>query len=135
MIDASALLEVLLATDAGERVSARVYREGETLHAPHLLDLEIIHVLRRGCLIGKLLPSRAAEALADLSGLRLVRHPHQPYVPRIWQLRHSLMAYDAGVGGARRSARILGHHARWALSLGSRHRAKIELVKWRALVA
>lgn len=129
MIDASALLEVLLATDAGERVSARVYREGETLHAPHLLDLEIIHVLRRGCLIGKLQPSRAAEALADLSGLRLVRHPHQPYVPRIWQLRHSLTAYDAAYVALAEAleAPLITRDGRMASAHG--HRAKIELIE------
>lgn len=92
MIDASALLEVLLSTDVGERVSARVYREGETLHAPHLLDLEIVHVLRRLYLLGELQPSRAAQALEVLSGLRMVRRPHEPYAPRFWQLRHSLTA-------------------------------------------
>lgn len=113
----------------------RLFREGESLHAPYPLDLEIVHAF------APLLPDRrtearsCGEALAYLGDLPMVRDHHEPYVPRIWQLRHSLMAYDAGVGGARRSARILGHHARWALSLGSRHRAKIELVKWRALVA
>jgi predicted nucleic acid-binding protein len=129
VIDASALLEVLLATDAGQRVSARVYREGETLHAPHLLDLEIIHVLRRGCLIGKLLPSRAAEALADLSGLRLVRHPHQPHVPRIWQLRHSLTAYDAAYVALAEAlaAPLITRDGRMASAHG--HRAKIELIQ------
>jgi len=129
VIDASALLEVLLATDAGERVSARVYREGETLHAPHLLDLEIIHVLRRGCLIGKLQPSRAAEALADLDGLRMVRHPHEPHVPRIWQLRHSLTAYDAAYVALAEAleAPLITRDGRMASAHG--HRAKIELVE------
>ena len=129
MIDASALLEVLLATDAGERVSARVYREGETLHAPHLLDLEIIHVLRRGCLIGKLQPSRAAEALADLDGLRIVRHPHEPHVPRIWQLRHSLTAYDAAYVALAEAleAPLITRDGRMASAHG--HRAKIELIE------
>lgn len=89
MIDASALLEVLLATGVGARVLARLFREEGTLHAPYLLDLEVVHVLRRGCLIGELRPSRAAEALAVLSDLRLVRHPYEPYVPRIWRRRAS----------------------------------------------
>jgi predicted nucleic acid-binding protein len=129
VIDASALLEVLLATDAGERVRARVYREGETLHAPHLLDLEIIQVLRRGCLIGELQPHRAAEALADLDGLRIVRHPHQPYVPRIWQLRHSLTAYDAAYVALAEAleAPLITRDGRMASAHG--HRAKIELIE------
>ena len=129
MIDASALLEVLLATDAGERVSARVYREGETMHAPQLLDLEIVHALRRLCLIGEMTPHRAAEALADLSGLRLVRHPHQPYVARIWQLRHSLTAYDASYVALAEAldAPLVTRDGRMASAHG--HHAKIELVE------
>jgi len=95
VIDASALVEALLATGVGLRVRARLSREEEPLHAPHLLDLEIVQVLRRGCLIRELSPHRAAEALADLRDLRIVRYPHEPYVPRIWALRHSLTAYDA----------------------------------------
>jgi predicted nucleic acid-binding protein len=128
VIDASALLEVLLATEVGERVSARVYRDGETLHAPQLLDLEIVHVLRRGCLIGKLQPSRAAEALADLSDLRLVRYPHQPYIPRIWQLRHSLTAYDAAYVALAEAldAPLITRDGRLASSHG--HRANIEVL-------
>ncbi len=93
--DASALLEVLLATGVGARVRARLFCEEDTLHAPHLLDLEIVHVLRRGCMMGKLQPDRAALALAVLSDLRIVRHPHEPYIPRIWEMRHSITAYDA----------------------------------------
>ena len=78
MIDASAFVEVLLATGVGGRVRAR--------------HLEIVHVLRRLYLLGELQPSRAAQALEVLSGLRMVRRPHEPYDPRFWQLRHSLTA-------------------------------------------
>ena len=128
VIDASALMEVLLATGAGARVSARLSREEEPLQAPHLLDLEIVHVLRRGCLIGQLRPDRAAEALADLSDLRMVRHPHEPYVPRIWQLRHSRTAYDAAyVARAEALASpLITCDGRLASAHG--HRAKIELI-------
>ncbi len=128
VIDASALIEVLLVTEVGARVRARLFREEEKLHAPHLLDLEIVHVLRRGCLIGELQPSRAAEALADMNGLRIVRHPHEPYVPRIWQLRHSLTAYDAAYVALAEAlaAPLVTRDGRMASAHG--HRAKIELV-------
>lgn len=128
VIDASALMEVLLATGVGARVSARIFREEETLHAPHLLDLEIVHVLRRACLTGALQPSRAAEALADLSGLRLVRHPHEPYVPRIWELRHSLTAYDAAYVALAEALEspLITRDGHMASAQG--HHAKIELI-------
>ena len=95
VIDASALMEVLLASGVGARVRARLFREGETLHAPHLLDLEIVHVLRRYCMIGQMQPNRAEEALRYMGAFPMARYPHEPYVPRIWQLRHTLTAYDA----------------------------------------
>lgn len=127
VIDASALIEMLLVTGVGTRVRARLFREDDTLHAPHLLDLEIVQVLRRACLIGELQPHRAAEALADLDGLRIVRHPHEPYVPRIWQLRHSLTAYDAAYVALAEAldAPLLTRDARMASAHG--YRARIEL--------
>ena len=129
VIDASALIEALLATGVGARVRARFFREEVTLQAPHLLDLEIVHVLRRGCLIGDLRPSRAAEALADLSELRMVRHPHEPYVPRIWQLRHSLTAYDAAYVALAEALEspLITCDGRLASAHG--HRANIELIE------
>lgn len=68
---------------------------GEPLHAPHLLDIEVTHVLRRLVLAGKLIPGRASAILADLAELRLVRYPHYPHLERIWQLRSNLSVYDA----------------------------------------
>ena len=129
VIDASALIEVLLVTSVGTRVRARLFREEDTLHAPHLLDLEIVQVLRRGCLTGELQPHRAAEALADLDGLRIVRHPHEPHVPRIWQLRHSLTAYDAAYVALAEAlgAPLITRDGRMASAHG--HRAKIELIQ------
>ncbi len=59
VVDASAILEVLLNTPAAARVSRRLFGPGETLHASHLLDLEVAHVLRRYCLAGELARNEA----------------------------------------------------------------------------
>jgi predicted nucleic acid-binding protein len=128
VIDASALIEVLLATAVGVRLRGRLFREEETLHAPHLLDLEIVHVLRRLFLIRELQPDRAAQALAVLSGLRIVRHPHEPYISRIWQLRHSLTAYDAAYVALAEAldSPLITRDRRLASAHG--HRARIEVV-------
>jgi len=95
VVDASAILEVLLQTPVAPRVSQRIFAAGETLHAPHLLDVEIAQVLRRYFRSGVITADRAAEALADLSDLPLHRYSHLVLLPRIWQLRHNLTAYDA----------------------------------------
>jgi predicted nucleic acid-binding protein len=95
VVDASAVLEVLLQTPAAERVSKRIFASGETLHAPHLLDVEVAQVLRRYARAGAISPRRGAEALDDLTALPVDRYPHGVLLPRIWQLRHNVTAYDA----------------------------------------
>jgi predicted nucleic acid-binding protein len=95
VVDASAIIEVLLQTPAASRVSQRIFAAGETLHAPHLLDVEVAQVLRRYFRFGVISAERGTEALADLSNLPLNRYPHFVLLPRIWQMRHNVTAYDA----------------------------------------
>ena len=70
-------------------------KRGETLHAPHLLDLEVLQVLRRYAAAGEISAERAREALDDLAAFRLRRWAHEPLTLRIWDLRQNLTAYDA----------------------------------------
>ncbi len=95
VVDASAVLEILLQTPAAGRISRRMFAAGESLHAPHLLDLEIAQVLRRYTRLGDISPRRGDEATTDLADLPLTRFPHLALVPRIWELRHNFTAYDA----------------------------------------
>lgn len=95
MVDASAMLEVLLRTPAAPRVGARILATNETLHVPHLIDLEIAHVLRRWVRSGELPNDRAEEALDDFVEMPLARYSHTVLLARIWELRHNVTAYDA----------------------------------------
>ena len=95
VLDASAVIDWLLKTPAGQHIEHRIYSHNETLHEPHLLDLEVTQVLRRLVGQGVVLPRRADEAVRDLLDLRLNRYPHFAFLPRIWQLRHNFTAYDA----------------------------------------
>jgi predicted nucleic acid-binding protein len=52
-------------------------------------------VLRRYCLTGDVSARRGGEALADLADLPIARYPHAALLPRLWQLRDNLTAYDA----------------------------------------
>jgi len=94
VVDASALLEFLLQTGAAAAVEERVFG-GETLHAPHLLDLEVTQVLRRYERSGELDARRGREALEDLAAMRIERYPHFPFLERVWSLRANATAYDA----------------------------------------
>jgi len=95
VVDASALLEVLLNTPNAPPVAERIFDPRETLHAPHLLDVEVAQVLRRYVLAGHIESARGAEALADLADLPLTRYPHDVLLQRIWELRNNVSAYDA----------------------------------------
>ena len=95
VVDASALTEVLLQTRAAPKVSKRLFRPGETLAAPQLIDVEIAQVLRRYEAAGQLDESRAREALTDLADMPITRYQHVVFLPRIWELRRNMTAYDA----------------------------------------
>ncbi|HEY3974465.1 MAG TPA: type II toxin-antitoxin system VapC family toxin [Candidatus Sulfotelmatobacter sp.] len=95
VLDASAAVDWLLHTPAGLRIETRIYSQNESLHAPHLIDVEVGQVLRRLAREGTVSTNRAAQAIQDLLDLRLARYPHFVLLPRIWQLRNNFSAYDA----------------------------------------
>jgi predicted nucleic acid-binding protein len=95
VLDASAVLELLLGTRRGRVVAARIADPGRSIHAPHLLDVEVAQALRRYARLGELDSGTAAAALDDLRALDLERHAHEPLLERVWALRKSLTVHDA----------------------------------------
>jgi len=95
VLDASAALDFVLRDEANFDWIEERLRAGGAIAAPHLLDTEVAHVLRKHVLGGRLDESRAGEALVDLQELPLDRYAAQPLLPRIWALRHNLSGYDA----------------------------------------
>jgi len=83
VLDASAVVELLLRTAAGRRVARRIATRNQTLHAPHLLDLEVAQVLRRYDATGVLDSARAEGAMADLADLDIARYGHDVFLPRV----------------------------------------------------
>jgi predicted nucleic acid-binding protein len=128
VIDASALLEMLLRTQRADRLMVRALDVAERLHAPHLLDIEVTQVLRRLLQRKEITLLRAEHAFDDLSNLVIERHEHCSLVPRVWQLRDSLTAYDAAYVALAEAldAPLLTCDAKLAGARG--HEAKIELV-------
>ena len=128
VVDASALVELLLRTAAANVVELRLFAPGQTLHAPHLVDVEVAQVVRRYAAIGDIDARRGDEALKDLTDLPLRRYPHDFLLPRVWQLRHNLTAYDAIYFALAEAldAPLLTRDERLASAAG--HGARVELV-------
>ncbi|MFL5249300.1 MAG: type II toxin-antitoxin system VapC family toxin [Myxococcales bacterium] len=93
--DASVVIDLLIGGAAAAPIADRLFGAGESIHVPHLLDVEVVQGLRRHAMSGALFAERALHALADLADLPLQRHPHHDLIPRVWELRSSLTAYDA----------------------------------------
>lgn len=128
VLDASALLELLLGTPGAVAVRERIASPEESLHAPQLLDLEVLQVLRRYAAAGALSSERARLVIEDLAALDLERYPHEPLLDRVWQLRDNLTAYDAAYVALAEAldAPLLTFDARLANAPG--HRARIDLL-------
>ena len=127
VIDASAAVEWLLHSSAGRRIEERIYAGRESLHAPHVLDLEVAQTFRRLVREHAISSERAGEALTDLLLLRILRHPHSSLLPRIWHHRHNLTAYDAAYVALAENldAALLTRDTRLAAASG--HAARVEL--------
>lgn len=95
VVDASALADVLLRVPSAARLEDRILDPAETSHAPQLLDLAILQVLRRFAARGDAQARRAAFAIADLEAFNIARHGHAPLRRRIRELRANATAYDA----------------------------------------
>ncbi len=126
--DASAMLEVVLRTQTGVRALSSVLSETESLHAPHLIDLEVVQVLRRYLRTGIIDERRAGEALEDFSSFPIQRYAHDLFLVRIWELRRNLTAYDASYVALAEAldAKLLTCDKALAKSTG--HRANVVLL-------
>jgi predicted nucleic acid-binding protein len=122
VVDTSALIDAVLARPPKPGLLARLSDEDD-LHAPHLIDVEILHALRRLALTGAAPEARIEDARTDIDDITLTRYPLGPLGDRVWELRHHLTAYDAVfvalaealetplITCDRRLGRAGGHHA------------------------
>jgi len=129
VVDASALLELLLQTSLGTRVEARLFADDQELHAPHLLDVEVVQALRRLVRTGEVSSGRADEAIADLTDLDLHRHAHVDLLGRVWKLRDNITAYDAMYVALAEGLQATVVTCDRPLATAPGHRARIELIE------
>jgi predicted nucleic acid-binding protein len=124
VVDASAVINLLLAKPQAASIVARMYGRNGRAFAPALLEVEVLHVLRRLLRADELSLERAAEAIDLFHDLPIHPVGHRPIAGRIWGLRHQFSAYDAAYVALaeamdaplltcdRRIANAHGHHAR-----------------------
>ncbi len=92
VVDASAMVEALVGSAPPDSLMTAL---AGTIHAPTLLDVEVMSVLR-GLELGRALTAgEAAQALDDYWSFSIIRHDIEPLAERVWTLRHQFTAYDA----------------------------------------
>jgi predicted nucleic acid-binding protein len=94
IVDASCLYEVVADTDRSHDVRKRLASDADHA-APTLIDVEVISVIRRDHLLGRLDATSAAQAVEDLREWPGERFGHQPLLGRVWELKGSVRAWDA----------------------------------------
>jgi predicted nucleic acid-binding protein len=95
VVDASVVVDLLLDSQDAPLVAGRVLRPGRTLHAPHLIDVELASAVRRYAALRVVSAEQGERALDELQAMRITRYPHGPLLARAWQLRDTVSAYDA----------------------------------------
>jgi predicted nucleic acid-binding protein len=94
VIDTSAVLAALAGRTPDAALVQRMADDGD-LHAPHLIDVEILQALRGLVRGGKLSADRADDVRTDVADLAITRYGHEPLAHRVWALRDNLAVYDA----------------------------------------
>jgi predicted nucleic acid-binding protein len=95
VVDASVIVEFLRADEDSTRaVSSRLAEEEHALWAPHLIDAEVGHALRREVRLGRMDAEAATEALWEIDDLPLRRIEHELLVHVAWDLRENFSFYD-----------------------------------------
>ena len=126
VVDTSAVVAALVGRPPDRRLADRLGTDGD-LHAPHLLDVELLHALRRLVRTGALTRERAADARADFAELAVVRYGHEALADRSWELRDSLTAYDATFVALAEALEVPLVTCDARLARAPSHRAAVEL--------
>jgi len=94
VVDASVLFEVVADTPGAEPIRQRLTADADHA-APHVIDVEVFGVIRREHLLGRLDPTAAAQAVADLRDWPGQRYGHRALLQRAWELRATVRGWDA----------------------------------------
>jgi predicted nucleic acid-binding protein len=94
VVDATCLFEVVTDTARAEAVRSHLIADDDQV-APHVIDVEVLGVIRRDHMLGRLDGTAAAQAVEDLASWPGERFGHQSLLARAWELRHNVRGWDA----------------------------------------
>lgn len=94
VVDASCLCEVVIGGAGAVPIRERLAIEVDQA-APHIIDVEVLGVIRREHLRGRLDRTAATQAVDDLQAWPAERFGHRLLLARAWQLRDSVRGWDA----------------------------------------
>jgi predicted nucleic acid-binding protein len=94
IVDASCLYEVVADATEAERVRERLSADTDQA-APHVIDAEVLGIVRRDSMLGRLDATAALQAIEDLRAWPGERFGHRSLVERAWELRRNVRAWDA----------------------------------------
>lgn len=94
VVDASCLYGVVADTSGAEVLRARLAADDDHA-APHVVDVEVLSVIRRDHLLGRLDATAASQAVDDLHAWPGERFGHRSLLGRAWELRHNVRGWDA----------------------------------------
>lgn len=94
IVDASCLYEVVADAALGESVRQRLRADPDHA-APHIVDVELLGVIRGHHLRGLLDATAANQAVEDLRDWPGERFGHRLLLARAWELRGTVRGWDA----------------------------------------
>ena len=94
IVDASCLYEVIARTANAEHIRERLAADPDQA-APHIIDVEVLGVIRRDFLRGRLDNTAASQAVQDLRDWPGERFGHRALLERAWELRRNVRGWDA----------------------------------------
>lgn len=126
VVDASVIADLLLGLGPTTAIRDRLFRRGESMHAPDILDLEVLETLRK--FRRDVDEERLRIAVESLHHVPIERHRHEALLRRVWELRDNIRAYDASYVALAEllGAPLVTRDGRLARSAG--HAAAIELI-------
>jgi predicted nucleic acid-binding protein len=94
VVDASCLYEVVAGADFAEEARRRLATDPDQA-APHVIEAEVLGVIRRQHMLRRLDGTAARQAVEDLRDWPGERFGHRSLLDRAWQLRDRVRTWDA----------------------------------------